>query len=380
MTRSRVHALRRYGLACGGVLLVIAVSVALRAPSASSAAQTAGYVRAMQRVSATTGWALTSERLARTTDGGSTWIDITPAGVTPSQLIAVRFLDETHGWAIVPGSQSPTPPGATVLLAYRTSDGGATWNSAPVGATSYGGAGPASVVFVDSLHGWLVVQLESSSQFTPGDLFTTLDGGLTWSKARIPVAGHISFTSPTMGWVSGGGPGDQMFRTQDGGASWTRQTVALPAGQTQPVYGVPHQVGSTDVLFTTFASERNAGAGAYVSRDGGATWQLVGSVAAARPIPVAVTVRVAIVDAQNWFAVFPDAQKVYRTTNGGSSFSAVVPAGLPVGVADISFVSANEGWALNQYGGCTAGKTTCTEFGILSQTKDGGTTWTALGP
>ncbi len=380
MTRIIDASVRRRVVVLAAVVLLAGGTFAFGAARIGATAQPSGYVHAMQRVSASTGWALTSQRLARTTDGGTSWTDITPVGVTTRQLIGVRFVDETHGWAVVPGVQSNIPPGQTPLLVYRTADGGSTWIPAPLGTTTYGGAGSASVFFVDLMHGWVVVPLESSSQFNPGDLFATSDGGLTWTKRRVPVGGRISFVTPTTGWVAGGGPGNQIFMSADGGASWTQQSVVLPAGQSQPVYGVPSQVGRMLVLFTTFASDANPAAGAYISQDGGATWQLISSVTAARPVPVAVTVRVAVVDTNTWFAVFPDAQRVYRTTTGGSSFAALTPAGLPVGVQDIGFVTSAQGWALSQYGSCTSPNVGCADFGILSATNDGGATWSRLGP
>ncbi len=73
-----------------------------------------------------------------TSDGGTTWVDRTPGGLTRT-LTNLSFVDASHGWA-----------GTTSGFVMRTSDGGATWTSSRVGTSK----GALTLDFVDATHGW----------------------------------------------------------------------------------------------------------------------------------------------------------------------------------------------------------------------------------
>src|SRR4029077_1667087 len=95
--------------------------------------------------------------------------------------------------------------------------------------------------FVDQDHGWLSVQTPYGfGGYGPGPLYRTLDGGRSWtieatsaafSNSGCRAIGKPVFSSPTTGWFSapcGSNPPPPLayFVTHDSGRTWTVQTIA----------------------------------------------------------------------------------------------------------------------------------------------------------
>lgn len=146
----------------------------------------------------------------RTRDGGATWDSIGwPDGLTDIFNAAdVRFIDRNNGWVVGNGDQYGMYPSA-----YRTSDGGDTWTPAPA---SLPNAYFSCVEFSDAMRGWIGVGSNV--------IFRTVDGGQTW--ARIDI--NASFLSVTdISFAPGGMVGyltgfyGEVFRTTNGGITWT---------------------------------------------------------------------------------------------------------------------------------------------------------------
>ena len=70
------------------------------------------------------GWAVSQERILRTSDGGVSWHDVSPeAGATFGYAACSYFLDNLHAWVLVPNSDDMLRG-----VLYRSDDGGLTWN------------------------------------------------------------------------------------------------------------------------------------------------------------------------------------------------------------------------------------------------------------
>ena len=128
---------------------------------------------------ARTGWAATGGDLDLITNGGDTWTAIKlPAGLGGS-IAAIDLRTATDGYVL-------DSAGAV----WITADGGKTWTSKPLGLT--GGAIAtaklplASMHFTDSTHGVVVARLAGASAKLVA--FRTSDGGATWQSEQIALA------------------------------------------------------------------------------------------------------------------------------------------------------------------------------------------------
>ena len=339
-------------------------------------------VQSMQLLTPTQGWALTDEGLKWTSDGGLAWVDITPPAVSAAVIKGLFFLDAQRGWTIVPSNVDDRH--MEELLVYRTDDGGKTWQSSPLGAPDGESHGaPAYIHFSDAEHGWVVVKLVSSSNFSIGDLFRTTDGGVTWTKLSIPIGNPVVFTSPSDGWTAGGPAGDKLYVTRDGGASWEPQAVSPPPGfrSSYPAYELPVFTAAREgVLPVTFTGPAS-GIAFYVTHDGGRSWTLEGSVVSPQTLSLGLPIPSDVVDFNTWVAVSPDGARVFTTADGGKNIQQIAPNGLQAGAVDVDFSTAEIGWALSSSGVCPPGlKTGCVILSQLLKTTDGGQTWTVLIP
>jgi hypothetical protein len=249
----------------------------------------------------------------KTTDGGQSW---TPAnrglaGMTcssmdvshsdPLRVFATfgnwpgvyRSIDGagTWGYVQVPGSYpimdvvrtDPTDANRVYAIShdsvYRSTDGGASW--AELGFVTSAPA-PSGVLWVmqpDPFHpGHLLAALDTGAYLSgPGYLYASNNGGETWDAVAMPQQlsriSDIAFDPATPGlayittavWGTGV-DGTGVYRSTDGGASWTRID-----DQKQPDMGSANSIAiATHPQHMLFVSTQQ---GDYRSRDGGATWR-----------------------------------------------------------------------------------------------------------
>lgn len=110
-------------------------------------------------------------------------------------------------------------------------------------------------------------------------LFRTTDGGSSWTLVSRTTLGNpppeqgvgdlpngnavvqILFLDASKGWMGLNSPGDNLFRSQDGGVSWSAVTPVPP--------GVPvTSIAFTDALHGTVVTSESS----WVTEDGGVTW------------------------------------------------------------------------------------------------------------
>lgn len=197
----------------------------------------------------------------RSSDAGANW---TVASGLPSDARVTAL-------AFGPGPSGPRAWAATSLGAWRSDDQGATWSNAsgdlPVGYLTTLGVHPG-----DPLRAW---------GGTGGQgVFRTSDGGATWVAVNTGLDAEpnnlwvnglaVDPQEPDVLWsVSAGGWG--IAKSTDGGLSWVASNAGTPAS------------GWRDYVFTVAVHRPTVGsparvwigsnAGAFVSPDGGATWQ-----------------------------------------------------------------------------------------------------------
>ena len=155
-----------------------------------------------------------------THDGGVTWLPthlpFMDAGVTcpPCTAGTPVIFDPLHAVMMVRGNAGATW-GPVHLLS--TSDGGDTWTGRTLPSPS-----PAIVAFVDADHGWSVASIATGNQW----LYRTTDGGKSWTAVDtnmpmifgvVPRGETIAFVDQNHGFALVGG---RLYRTTDGGRTW----------------------------------------------------------------------------------------------------------------------------------------------------------------
>jgi hypothetical protein len=346
------------------------------APSGRQAVGTSA--RDLQLVTASEGWLLKDDGLFWVRDATGSARQITP-NTDAARISTVFFRDASQGWAIA--SAGRVEDGVAYDV-FRTTTGGSSWTRSALVASPAASA-PSALDFVDANHGWLLVGIESSSNFSLAELYRTQDGGATWQRLEAPSSGTVRFVTATLGFISGGPAGDKLFVTRDGGTSWQAVTVDLPQAFSQalPVYGTPSfKDARTGVLPVTLGGTGATAVAFYLTSDGGATW----TFSALRIVPgtfeQGAAVASDVVGTDSWVVVAPSGVRVFTTTDRGKTWRVVAPNGLPPGVAKIDFATVSRGWGLISGGECPADqKDSCVFTREARRTADGGQTWELVG-
>jgi photosystem II stability/assembly factor-like uncharacterized protein len=299
-----VDAANGWAIGAGGEILATANGGVTWAAQASTTTQ---GLNAVHFIDASTGWAVGDQgTVVHTTDAGAHWTAQT-SGVG-DDLTGVAFTDAQNGWAsgitYYQGSDSVTG------VIIHTSDGGQHWTTQ---ATPVPYAGLSDVAFADSLHGWSVGEVQGDSVDNVTVILGTINGGTTWTEQHSynpPEVGNtgdgvlngVACTDAEHAVAVGGGSGaSEIFRTVNGGVTWTR--LVKPAAWS---------VYLTDVVFT----------------DGGHGWAIGQG-------PVTVGAGTVIIGGT-----------VIATTDGGATWTKLlVPGNLGSEPLDaISFVNPTRGW------------------------------------
>ena len=229
--------------------------------------------------------------LWKTTDGGENWFPVTDFKITSASVGAVA-VSETEPDLVFIGMgetciRGNIMPGDGV---YRSRDAGETWEhvgfseSDAIATIRIHPTDP-NIVYVASFGKYSVPSEERG-------LFRSTDGGDTWERIlfRDERTGAVDIAldrnNPDVIYValweafrkeytmSSGGPGSGMFKSTDGGDTWTEIT----RNPGMPESGV---VGKIGLAVSSADSERvyalfeHADGGLFRSDDGGDTWELV---------------------------------------------------------------------------------------------------------
>ena len=351
-------------------------------------------------------WVATGVGLEITADGGRTWRTVTPPtlrGMSVSEHVtAVDAVGTEDLWVVLEDVPGLVPFGQSVDGSDRgegvdrSTDGGRTWTFGAVPAGCLQTCGPISLHFVDPDHGFAASSVSGGST-----LFATQDGGATWAPVGVmPNLGSVAvggtlatpqllFTSALDGWAVTGpagygaedqptSPGGILYRTTDGGHTWST-AGGLPAGAQ---YSLPVFFGADrGVVLAVPAGKGDQGSAAYVTGNGGATWEphRIPSFRGAEFKGGSLQSRFAAVGPLAWrIDVGPH---LYETTNGGRRWTAVRPVpSMGLGnVWGVAFSSPLNGLAIGLPPGCSVipehQTTTSCSYPVLMRTTDGGHRW-----
>ena len=344
----------------------------LAPPTLSAPVSAAPAFTAIHMLDTMNGWAITDTGVVRTNDGGITWHDVTPSGVTKLGFgIPFYFLDSNHGWVVAANPSNPS--GGTL---YRTQDGGSTWQSSAVNFFM------GTMVFINASNGWMMADLGPGAGSDPVAIFQTTDSGQTWKQTYIndPTQPNAGTTLPFGGLKDGITPIDMknawvggitynngviyLYQTQDGGQTWKLQPVQVPAGYEQAQFETvgPQFVTAADAYLSVHVTNQYGTLMAvYYSHDGGLNWALTPTL-----IPNGGTMNfVSATDGFVW-----NGTDFYVTHDGAKTWATVSP-GIAFGdnFSGMDFISTTTGFVLTNNVAGTR---------VLYKTVDGGATWTVV--
>ncbi len=316
------------------------------------------------------GWGQAEGMILRTEDGGETWLDVTPDKVYNDPAYAKSFfLDAKIGWILIEDVDGPM-----VGTLFHTTDGGQTWNwrNTPFGRSDFG--------FLDVERGYALTDLGAAVGSMGVAIWETKNSGGDWNRTfvhqpglddSLPLSGikhGIAFRDPLNGWIGGSVPQNGYFwlyRTRDGGFTWTQQDPDMPDGyeNAQAMVFAPIFFNENDGVLPVRLFWEETATAFYVTEDGGETW-IVG-------LPVTMSGKYAIASLQD-FWVWDGGGVIMLTNNGGGTWE-FLPTNFEPGetLAALDFVSPSTGWVLTGDG---------EGHRALYGTTDGGQSWDALIP
>jgi len=187
-------------------------------------------------------FAVGTNRILRTCDGGTTWQNMLQS--FSFDAAEVVFPNDTTGYV----------SGYEKIL--KTTDCGLTWEAVKVDSS---GNWYEKLCFPTAELGFAM-----SWSYNGDNIFRTTDGGQTWTSVfRRPYLYDIQMTDETTGYLAG----DSLFKTTNGGISW--QYIPVTG-----IFGFVNSLGFSDSdtgLIATFAGEYPL----RRTRDGGNSWETI---------------------------------------------------------------------------------------------------------
>jgi photosystem II stability/assembly factor-like uncharacterized protein len=228
----------------------------------------------------------------KSTNGGDTWtpvfddnesLSIGDLAVAPSDPLTLYVgTGEANG-----GGGSMTYDGYGV---YKTTDGGTSWQH--VGLETIGNVGRVAIDPADAGRVFVAAMGDLFADTPERGIYRTLDGGQTWeqvlhvsdSTGGVDVVIHPTHSDTVYAalWERirrpnkrrYGGPTTGIYRTVDGGQTWTKMTAGLPAGPLGRI-GLSVTPADPSVVYAVLADVSGGNLGVWKSADHGATWDQV---------------------------------------------------------------------------------------------------------
>jgi photosystem II stability/assembly factor-like uncharacterized protein len=272
--------------------------------------------------------------LWKTTDGGEHWTNVTDGQIKSSSVGAVAVAETDPSLVFIGMGEAEIrgdiQPGDGM---YKSTDAGKTWthigfsNSDAIAHIRVHPTNP-NIVFVADFGKYGVASEERG-------VYKSTDGGSTWKRVLFkgPQIGAadiaIDHTNPNVMYaslweafrkewmMSSGGPGSGLYKSTDGGETWTEITHAsgLPAGIDGKI-GISISPVDPNRVFALIENENG---GLFRSDDAGTTWTLVNNERRFRQRAFYYTHVFA--DTKNKDLVYVENVGTYRSRDGGKTFA-----------------------------------------------------------
>ncbi|MEW6554833.1 MAG: hypothetical protein AB1384_11170 [Actinomycetota bacterium] len=309
---------------------------------------------AVDAVSSEVAWAVgVGGTVFSTVDGGDSWVQQETS--TTDFLGAVAAVDSLTVWA----------GGGDTLL--KTTDGGGTWVSQDEAIAAFH---TSSRILQKTISGLAVVDadtlLVSVNYILTGlapfgysyeaAIWKTDDGGATWTMMlHTTVPPHVNevyAVSDQVIWAAGGSSGwaspyPIVWVSSDGGANWAYRYLGFP-GDISMFDIVAHDTVSAWAVYTHVAGDAG---GVKKTYDGGMTWLT-------QPAPVGIVPQALSSPGGNTLWVVGSAGAIFKTIDGGASWI-TQDSGVTTYLYDVCAVDTDTAWAVG-------------DAGVILKTEDGG--------
>lgn len=267
--------------------------------------------------------------LWRTTNHGTTWEVLFDDldNVVSIGDIAIPHGDANTVW-VGSGENNNRQSGSWGNGVYKSTDAGRTFQHVGLAASRH-----IARIAVDPVDHDVVYVAALGSLWGPGPergVFKTTDGGLTWSKVlfvdddtgatelvmdpannKVLYAATYQRRRATWGF-NGGGPGSAIYKSSDAGRTWTKLTSGIPAGPLGRI-GLDVYRANPNVVYARIEHEKESGV--YRSDDAGLSWRKMSSV---NPRPMYFSqIRI---DPTNDLRVYVLGVQLHISDDGGKTF------------------------------------------------------------
>ena len=325
----------------------------LKALKSSTASMPLSGVLELRMFGGGVGWGITKQGVVRLLNKGAMVESVNPSGINATETPLGYFLNPREAWLL---AKSTNGTSATL---FRTTDGGTTWlqlrSFQVAGAPFYA----ASMFFLGPRLGWLVVApSEAAAGSVAALIYNTSNGGDSWHLlaqsdatrgSPVPFSGSkgpISFTTPHNGWL-GVTTSRQgviwLLQTKDGGRTWKRVNIIIPPSVNPRRFQMQGAVPIARSRAGIFAVVGYAVGGNKVFLFDRTTARMGWAFASA--LSCNTYCAYDVLNASDvWFA---GTSRLYTTQDGGHTWAAISATGLHTpSVSILDFISARVGWAV----------------------------------
>ncbi len=228
--------------------------------------------------------------LWKTLDSGTTWFPVTDGQISSSSIGAVAVAETNPDIVFIGGGETQLRGSITQGDGvYRSSDGGQTWRHVGLRDTQ-----AVARIRIHPVNPDIVYVAALGHPYGDNEergVFRSTDGGNTWERILFVSAQAgaadliIDRTNPDVLYATlwqvyrkawkmwGGGPDSGLYRSEDGGDTWTELTgnPGMPEGPIGKI-GVTVSPANPDRVWAIVEAPEG---GVFRSEDSGATWRLV---------------------------------------------------------------------------------------------------------